>query len=162
MRYRNMKCESRCRKGVVLLIVMAMLALFASVAIGFVFYADAEAYAARVNRDALAPDQADIDPEVLASYFLNQLIYGTNNPYSSIRGWELARSIYGYNPAALNHIPYNGVGRSALSYDVFFGTTKLDNANLVNYTLYDGDTLRTPEFYGKQGDPAYQYVGGAN
>ena len=69
---------------------MAMLALFASVAISFVFYAESEAEAAHLARLALEKDQAEIDPELLAAYFLNQLLYPTDNVYSAMRGWEFA------------------------------------------------------------------------
>src|SRR5437773_4865944 len=82
------------RRGMVLLVVMAMLALFASTALAFVFYADAEAVSAKSARESLVKDQADIDTELLAAYFLNQLIYDTDNVYSALRGWSLARSIY--------------------------------------------------------------------
>jgi hypothetical protein len=169
-----MRCQSFSarptgrRNGMVLLVVMAMLALFASVAISFVFYADSEAEAARLARLAQDKDQADIDPELLASYFLNQLIYDTDNVYSAMRGWSLARSIYGYKLGALNFTPYNGVGRSALSYnDPVLG---VDNFNMINYQKFSDPSSadptlnfeRTPEYYGKVGDPNYHYVGGAN
>ena len=76
------------RPGVVLLVVMAMLALFASVALSFVFYADSVAVSANLNRAAQVQDQPDIDPELLAAYFLNQMIYDTDNVYSAMRGWS--------------------------------------------------------------------------
>ncbi len=104
------------RPGVVLLVVMAMLALFASLALSFVFYADSQAVEAGYSVAAQSNYVPDIEAETLAGYFLSKFIYGDqNNPYSAGRGWDLARSIYGYNPAALNATPYNGVGRSALS-----------------------------------------------
>src|SRR5260370_36367647 len=119
-------------------VVMAMLGLFASVAISFVFYAESEAEAAHLARLALEKDQADVDPELLAAYFLNQLLYPTDNIYSAMRGWDLATSIYGSNPVALNHHPYVGVGREKLSYTVPFGGTAVENFNLINYTKYEG------------------------
>ena len=92
MRYVPSPASNR-RPGVVLLVVMAMLALFASLALSFVFYADSEAVAAALSRQALTRDQPDIDPEVLSAYFLSQMIYDTDNPQSALRGWSLARSI---------------------------------------------------------------------
>src|SRR4051812_10700416 len=115
MQYNSSRQALR-RRGVVLLVVMAMLSLFASLGLSFVFYADAEAQASRLNSSALVAEQPDIEPEVLAAYFLGQFIYDTDNTNSAMRGWSLARSIYGYNPGALNCTPYNGVGRSSLSY----------------------------------------------
>jgi hypothetical protein len=163
MRYLSPPLQARQRRsGMILLVVMAMLALFASVALGFVFYADNEAIAAKMHRDSFTKIQADVDPEELASYFLSQFIYDTDNIYSAMRGWSLSRSIHGYNPAVLNFTPYNGIGRSALSYPVTFGGSTFDNFNMVNYTKYDGDPLRNPEWYGKSGDANFRYVGGAN
>src|SRR3954447_297658 len=89
------------RPGVVLLVVMAMLALFATVALSFVFYADNEAVAANLYAKSQMKEQPDIHPELLASYFLNQLIYDTDNIYSAMRGQSLVRSMYGSNPAVL-------------------------------------------------------------
>ena len=71
------------RSGIILLVVMAMLALFATVALSFVFYAEAEATASRFAAQANVPAKADADPELLLSYFLSQLIYDTDNPYSA-------------------------------------------------------------------------------
>lgn len=161
------------RRGMILLIVLSMLTLFTVVAISFVFYADAEAQAAEAHRQSHVAVQPDVDTEVLAAYFLNQLIYPTDNIYSAMRGWDLSRSIYGYNPAVLNFTPYNGIGRDALRQPVTFnaGANTYDNFNLINYTRYDGTPnvvdpylglLRMPEWYGKQGDANHRYVGGAN
>jgi hypothetical protein len=143
----------------VLLVVMAMLALFASVALSFVFFADAEAEAARLARESQSKDQPDIDPEMLAEYFLKQLIYPTDNIYSAMRGWDLATSMYGNNPGALNHMAFSGVGRAALkgANDPVLG---VDYFNLINYQkFYDPDPTkagdptvnfeRLPEFYGR-------------
>jgi hypothetical protein len=143
---------------------MAMLALFASLAISFVFYADSEAVTSELYLNSMAQTQPDIDKEVLAAYFLSQLIYDTDNPYSAMRGWGLARSMYGYNPSspqASNFTPYNGSGRSILSYSD--PTLGVDNFKMINYQKFSTDGFeRTPEFYGHKGDPNYRYVGGAN
>ncbi len=163
------------RHGVVLLVVMAMLALFASLALTFVFYADSEAVAAQAFRMAVTRDQPDVDREVLASYFLSQLLYDTENVYSSMRGWSLARSLYGYNPNALNYTPFNGADRAtALGYPVAFPLGAVNNFNMVNYQRFNAPMLppnpadpyigteRRPEHYGKVGDANFRYVGGAN
>src|SRR4051812_38583391 len=50
------------RSGVVLLIVMAMLALFAVVGLSFVFYAESEREGARFNRQGANFDLADTLP----------------------------------------------------------------------------------------------------
>lgn len=169
----------------VLLVVVSMLSLFSAVALGFVFYADAEATASAAAKVSVSRDHADVDPEVLAAYFLAQMIYPTENIYSSLRGHELARSIYGYNPTALNFTPYNGIGRSAYAPA---GTMDLDLGvsvfNLINnQSFFDPSRpiadrtvnfVRNPEFFDKifngpnatvplnQAGPGYRYVGGAN
>jgi hypothetical protein len=96
------------RSGVVLLIVMAMLALFAVVGLSFVFFAESESDAARYARQLQASDLSDVNPEKLFAYGLGQLIFDTDNPRSKIRGWSLARSIYG-SPGGT--VPFSGVGR---------------------------------------------------
>src|SRR5437762_12615991 len=82
------------RPGVVLLVVMAMLALFATVALSFVFYAEHEATSLRYVSQAETQAHADADPEMLLSYFLSQLIFDTDNIYSAMRGHSFARNMY--------------------------------------------------------------------
>src|SRR5277367_3045871 len=108
MFYRSSGVAPTRRPGVVLLVVMAMLALFASLALSFVFYADSEADSAKNSVSAQTRDVPEVDPEVLLGYFLSKFIYPDSDPYSAARGWSLAESMYGYNPFGLNHTPYNG------------------------------------------------------
>ena len=57
MRYSSTSLQPTSRRpGVVLLVVMAMLALFASLALSFVFYADAEAVSAKLAAKALVKE----------------------------------------------------------------------------------------------------------
>jgi hypothetical protein len=147
------------RRGVVLLVVMAMLALFAALGISFVFYADAVAVASTAHRQAQAKEQAYLDPELLSSYFLNQFINGTNNPYSSMQGHGLADTIYGYNPTMLNTTPYNGPGRQA--YPV--AAAGLNSFDMVQFTKFDTDGFqRRPGFYDVVGAPEHRYIEGTN
>jgi len=153
--------RNKKRPGVVLLVVIAMLALFATVALSFVFYAEAEATASRYANQVHTQAQADIDPELLLSYFLSQLIYDTDNLSSSMRGHSLARNMYGYNPSDYNVTPYNGLGR--LRYDMPLNlvqsggnpTNKKNNIFLINYEKFNTDPLRNPETDGNG-----NYVGG--
>ena len=75
------RISSRNRSGVVLLIVIAMLALFAAVGLAFVYYADNEAAASHANVDQGRTYRADADPELLLAHFMSQLLYGTNDIY---------------------------------------------------------------------------------
>src|SRR5437016_5427589 len=86
------------RRGVVLLIVMAMLALFAAVGLAFVFYAEAEANIARTAKAAESKLQADVEAELLLNYFLTQTIYDTANEYSAVRGHGFGRTLWGGDP----------------------------------------------------------------
>jgi hypothetical protein len=112
------------RRGVAMIVVVTMLALFAIVALGFVFYAESQSTVARISREAQWSPAADVDPEQLASYFLGQLIYDTTDVYSALRSHGLTTSIYGYGGG--NHIPFNGVGRG-VSY-----------SQPIDYTQYSG------------------------
>ena len=182
MLHRSSSLIAARRPGVVLLVVMALLALFATVGLSFVFYADGEAVAAKLGAQALVKEMPEVDPEDLASFFLNQMIYDTNNQYSAARGWSLARSIYGYNPAALNVMPYNGSGRLAsFAPNAPDPNLGVPMSSLINYQTFWNPAaaktiVRTPEFYGSAsvvgapptltslaaGGATYRYAGGAN
>lgn len=157
------------RRGIVLLVVMALLSLFAAVGIGFVIYAESAATSAKYNREAYAPTQPDVDPELILNYFLSQFIYDTDNLYSSIRGHSLGRSLYGlnYDGAALgqNETPFDGTGR--LGYQHTFGNIAgLADRDLINYMYFPLDGfLRDPERLGTRltpTDPKGAYVRTAN
>ena len=97
--------QDRRRPGVVLLVVITLLTLFAVVGIAFVLFAQAEATAARVWRDSETSQRPDMDPEMLLAYFLSQAIYGTTNQGSALQYTSLAENMYG---APGNTTPFNG------------------------------------------------------
>src|SRR3954469_9679074 len=99
MRYTSFThCGRGQRQGVVLLVVIAMLTLFSAMALSFVFYAESEAVVSDTASLALNKTAPGADPELVLTHFLSQLIYGTNNPSSAIRGYDLGRTMYGSNP----------------------------------------------------------------
>src|SRR5262245_13323530 len=115
------------RRGLILLVVLFLLTLFAIAGISFVLYADAEAAASRGARDAANFPQPGMEPELAFSFFLNQLPYDClddeSGIYSSLRGHSLARNMYGFNTVRRadgtfepNVVPFNGTGR--LHYNV--------------------------------------------
>src|SRR5438105_2134001 len=100
--------RSQRRPGIVLLVVITLLTLFAVVGITFVIFAQAEAGSARAASESESLQQPDMDPELLLAHFLSQLAYGTNNPFSAMRYWSLAENMYG---KAGGTIPFNSPGR---------------------------------------------------
>jgi hypothetical protein len=150
------------RRGVILLVVLALLTLFAVVGLAFVLYAEATADVARVFREAATEGRPDMEPELALALFLNQLIYDATDDeggiYSALRGHSLARLMYGSLPESTtiprtaNSHPWSGVGRphtgpaardEPATYLNPFG---IDDYLLPNYTYYPADGfLRDPE-----------------
>ncbi|MCI0743548.1 MAG: hypothetical protein L0Y72_31350 [Gemmataceae bacterium] len=159
-RIKNSTVPATKRGGVILLVVLAMLTIFAIVGLTFVFYAESSASSSRSQKLAEAAALVDTEPELLFSYFLAQLIYGTDDVYSSLRGHDLARTMYGYVPTAQNDNPFNGVGRLRYQFTPpppLPGNPALppnDNFKLVNYQYYPGDNfLRDPGIFGFRTGP---------
>jgi hypothetical protein len=162
------------RRGIILLVVLFMLTLFAIAGLSLVLYANAEATAARTHSEAANFRQPDMEPEVAFSYFLGQLIYDCLDDetgiYSALRGHSLARNMYGLNTVfdpARNRwvlqnpfVPYHGPGRLH-----FAGPLGIDDYVMVNYRYWPADGfLRDPEHVGWRADPTAPrsgfYVGG--
>jgi hypothetical protein len=110
----------QARRGVILMVVLSMLTLFAIVGVTFVLYATSEAASMRAQVASETLFVPDWEPEMNLSVFLNQLIYDvpdptSNNPdfsYSAMRGHSLARSEYGYSgPGGQDNMAFSGVGR---------------------------------------------------
>src|SRR5262245_43038743 len=84
------------RRGVVLLVVITMLSLFAVVGLSFVFYAEAEAVASRYGNQSEQPLQPDVSAEMLLNYFLKEAIYDTDpSSTSALKGKSMAVNLYG-------------------------------------------------------------------
>jgi hypothetical protein len=151
------------RKAVVLLVVISLLTLFAIVALSFLLYANAEANASKLFREAEANDiaAAGLSPEKLLSIFLTQFIYDVPDDntgvYSALRGHSLSRGIYGrnYDPTNTtvvpNQVPFNGTGRLHTSPGSFMNpfsmapfNTPMDDFLLVNYTYFRDDAQLKP------------------
>src|SRR5262249_2235615 len=111
---RKYRSGPRRRRGIILLVVLAFLTLFAVVGLTFVFYADSQATSARAYREAQSLTRPDLDPELLLAYFLGQLIYDcpddAGGVYSALRGHSLARLMYGFDDGGRNAVPFNGAG----------------------------------------------------
>src|SRR5262249_52125109 len=153
------------RRGVILLVVLALLTLFAVVGLTFALYAGRSAAASRHFREAGQPQRPDVPPELLASYFLKQLLYDapddSSGVSSALRGHSLTRLLYGYGDSG-NATPFNGTGRLHAPSPL----AGIDDYQLVNYTYFPADGfLRDPERLGwRQGPsrPRGPYTGGFN
>jgi hypothetical protein len=153
----SLRRASEPRRGLILMVVLALITAFAIVGLSFVLYADSEAKAAQIARDAeqgLIVNPYDVDPKAILSNFLGQLIHDADDDAlanSSLRGHSLARSMFGYNydqttKLPLNNTtPFNGIGR--LHNTQSFGSLgNVDEYNLINYKQFPADGfLRDPE-----------------
>jgi len=67
--------------------------------LAFVYYAEAESTAATVSRDYESYRPIEVDPEMAASIFPGQVLYGDRDDsqgvYSAMRGYDLMRGVYG-------------------------------------------------------------------
>ena len=137
------------RRGVILVVVLALLTLFAVVGLSFVFYAKASGTASLYFREGGSPGRPDLPAEQLASFFLGQFLYDTADDSwgvtSALRGHSLARLVYGYNDQGTNATPFCGTGRLHAPGPLA-GT---DDYALINYTYFSGDNfVRDPERLG--------------
>ena len=110
------------RRGAILIVVLAMLALFAVIGLGFVFYADSEANVARMYKDAQSQsDVAPPDGGAAFKNYLSSLIYDVGDTSSTdltnaARGHGLARSMYGWSgQAGRTRSPSTGWASSTMS-----------------------------------------------
>lgn len=155
-----MSSDTESRRGAVLLVVISMLTLFAVVGLSFVFYANAEAIAARTYREAVDRAPPTVDPELAFAYFLNQLLFDVHDDalgvQSAVRGLSILRNMYGLNTTysggsyfnAGNSTPWNGVGRlhepSPWANDPSAPPEAKDLFNFINYTYFSNYFLPAP------------------
>src|SRR5262245_28615279 len=81
----------RRRRGVVLVLILAMLGLLALIGVTFATFSGQTQVGANFFAQALAQP----DPESVMDFALAQLINDTDNPLSAIRGHSLKRDMYG-------------------------------------------------------------------
>ncbi len=173
------------REGVILIVVIVLLTLFAVIGLTFVLYSDAEATASRLFREAqnLDDDRPDESPLALLNFGLGQLVFDVDDTKlaqknSAIRGHSLARNMYGWNTDFItdpvtfpfsNLYPFNGTGRLHTGPGSYLNPYNLDDHFLINYMYFANDTIRDPERLGTRANPAQSinpvqnpYTGGWN
>ncbi|MBN9520629.1 hypothetical protein J0H58_19270 [bacterium] len=153
------------RRGTILVVVLALLAIFAVIGISFVFYSDGEALMARYAREAedgrvsAFPDPpTDFDSNAMTA--VGQLVFGDySRQTSGFRGHDLMTTIYGGQ--GKNTDPYTGQGifheKLAAPFDVI-----PSRGHVVNYTplpiagtyyAFDPEITGPPRSPAMAGDP---------
>ena len=166
------------RRGVILMVVLAMLTLFAIVGITFVLFSDATAMSARINRESETQVKPEMDAELAMSLFLGQMIYDahddTTGTQSAMRGHSFARTMYGasFTTGANdangrptyqgdNFLPYCGVGRYHYNNPLLANT---DEYNMPSYQYFATDpsglkgAVRDPERFGTRANPTAAFA----
>ncbi len=156
----------KSHRGVILLVVLAMLTLFTIIGLVFVFLADSYATSARVALDAEKVLRPAVEPELALACVLGQLICDVPDEgsgiHSSLRGHSLARNLYGWNDAAgfLNDKAFAGLGRLRYPSTVF---PSVNDSDLLNCKFFESDGwVRDPERLGSHppGQSRGSYVPG--
>ncbi len=166
------------RRGIILLIVLALLTLFAIVGVSFVMYAGSMATSARNAREAETQIQPDMDPELLFSWWLSKFIFDEDDVhgvYSAMRGHSVARTMFGqdanitqtptgqavFQTKPTNTVPYNGIGRLHHGFGPLWNefsknpNNPIDEWQFPNYTYHAADKVfRDPERHYFFFDPA--------
>ncbi len=83
----------RRRRGIVLILVLAMLSIMALIGVTFATLSGQAQVGARYFAEGRSNP---VNPETYFDYSLNQLINDTNNPKSALRGHGLLRDMYGH------------------------------------------------------------------
>ena len=145
--------RTRTRRGAILLVVLAMLALFAVVALSFVLYAESEATSMRNGR-AARNGEADPNPQEAANQFLGVLIYDTNDNTVAMYGHGLGTTKYGQVPGQM-YSPHAGIGLPAEDVSGAIGLPpgSLNRTGVVNYTVNAAGQFVTPNTLTVGGTP---------
>jgi hypothetical protein len=167
--YRTRHAEQTTkRRGVILLVVITLLTLFAVVGLAFVLYAEAEANASTGYLDAQrVTGVPDDNLPAIFSWAMGQLLYDVADPkqptdasaYSGMRGHGLARNMYGFQSGGTNTTPFNGPGRLRGVSQPFpspgippMPQPPKDDYGFVNFTYFPVDGfIRDPEYPGGAG-----------
>lgn len=135
--------NSNERKGMILLVVIAFLAMFTVMGLTYILHADIQLK--NSIDDVLALDMKedpykiiDLDPRVALDFFLEKFLYdqadGTTGG-NAIRGQSLARNIYGgYVSGGFNDKAFAGIGKLNKDFEVA-PAVNIKEWQLVNYSF---------------------------
>ncbi len=160
------------RRAAILIVVLALLALFAVVGLSFIFYADAEATSARIYREAQGQSQgpsAVVPPDggEAANQFVGFLVYGAKDTggdlLNGMRGHSLAELLYGWSgKAGVHTVPFDGAGLPAFQGETISTVSPpLSRDKVVNYTVISGQVV-DGNWSGGQRAPGSPRVVGTN
>lgn len=93
------------RRGIVLLVVLAMMTLFASVAVAFVYFSEGATVEMTLRKEGEQLNRPD--PDILFSFALSQIVHDSGSLNSALRTHSLLTNMYGSS----GHAPYTGLGR---------------------------------------------------
>lgn len=149
------------RRGVLLIVVLALLSLFAIVGITFVFFSGQKAEYARILADAQNQNGEFPDDGATAfQQFLAGLIYPAPWPTVSLpgsyanalRGHDLTSLMYGGQPGSTSAWSGIGLFDETVTAPDYAG---LSRRQIVNFTLFTGmNALVDPEYADPAGRPA--------
>lgn len=156
------------RRGTILVVVLALLAIFAVIGIAFVFYSDGEMTAARYAKEAenrngtIRPNMDDSRFASAAETALASIVFGDyNGQLDGFRGHDLLSAMYGGNlGGASGTHPYTGQGifhekmaapfntipsrGHVVNYTAMPGGTDTGNPNAPSYTAFDPELTGPP------------------
>lgn len=142
------------RRGNILIVTLALLALMAIVGLTAVYYTKDQAERARIQGQPKGGGEGfSVDGTASATHFLRTLLYDEQDTgtglLNSARGHSLVATMYGRQPGA--SIAWNGPGTFGGTAPPTFGS--MDRKQLLNHRLFPtmGTTVSDPEWSGERG-----------
>ncbi|MSR31493.1 MAG: hypothetical protein EXR99_08315 [Gemmataceae bacterium] len=163
-----LKSQTDKRRGMILLVIVAFLALFTIMGVTYLLYADSQLRQSLddINGQDLRQDpvrMVDLPPQFMLNFFLERFLYdqpdmdinlttgATTNPtpdsiYSALRGHSLARNAFSWNdtPYAFNDKPFTGIGKLNKKVPLP-GGPDVEEWKIANHTYFSGGPLFDPE-----------------
>ncbi len=150
--------QRRQRSGIILLVVLALITLFASIGVAFVYFSEQEVTKAA---DQKAGETIKLpDADLMFNYVMRQIIFPTSNNASALFTHSLLENMYGRSaPGVSSTAAYNGLGWRSNTANVTLGQDNLFRRNLQGqqYDEMAHGSLNPPYTYPDHKNP---YLGG--